>query len=199
MNKSTINLPENTIFEVLVTTTNNQKPHTKPFGMKIQDKQVVLTLFPNKTLNNIKNNKEFLIQFTLNPLIYTKASLNKLTSKDYQNNNILKEATVILRLKVNKIIELKNNDIYGENIITTIFSTVTDIKQENIQVPAINRATTKIIELLVDYTRYNYMDSNQKSSYINKIIESENIIRKTGNKNHNKSLNLIKKELNIED
>ena len=56
MNKSTINLPENTIFEVLVTTTNNQKPHTKPFGMKIQDKQVVLTLFPNKTLNNIKNN-----------------------------------------------------------------------------------------------------------------------------------------------
>ena len=50
-----INLMENTIYEVIITSFNKQV-NFKPFGIKFNNKKVILNLYPNRTLKNIKTN-----------------------------------------------------------------------------------------------------------------------------------------------
>ena len=54
------------------------------------------------------------------------------------------------------------------------------------------------MELLVDFSRYDLMDVDAKNNFIQKVKSSEKTIRKTGNKKHMDSLNLLKKELKKE-
>lgn len=44
-----INLMENTIYEVIITSFNKQV-NFKPFGIKFNNKKVILNLYPNRTL-----------------------------------------------------------------------------------------------------------------------------------------------------
>ncbi len=190
-----IYLEENMTYEVLITTKDNTKINTKPFGIRYKNNQIILNLFPNKTLENIKKNNEFIIQFTQNPLIYTKALLGQLKSDDYQDENILKDATYIIKAKATSITKKKQEDKYGKNIITTIKSEIISTKEIHPQISVINRATNKLIDLLVEYTRLNYTNKNHKIEYIKKLDDLQKFIIKTGNKNHIDSINLLKKEI----
>ena len=51
-----INLMENTIYEVIITSFNKQV-NFKPFGIKFNNKKVILNLYPNRTLKNIKTSQ----------------------------------------------------------------------------------------------------------------------------------------------
>lgn len=198
MSKLCANLLEDTLYEVLITT-GGDYVNTKPFGVCFKDDYIILNLYPNKTLNNLKCNPEFLIQFTSNPLTYTKSLFNKLETTDYVQDNILLTADYVIYAKVDKFNLKKHTDNYGSVNLTEIVADIIKIKEINTQPPLINRATNKIMDLLINYTRLNFMDNNQKTSYINDILNSESFIKKTGNKLHIESLNIIKKELNLEE
>jgi hypothetical protein len=185
------NFEEDMIYEVLMSTKNEDGSlNVKPFGLKIKDNLFVLNLFPNKTLLNIKNNLEFTVYFLQDVFIFTKALTSNLDYEEFLN-----EINYEIPCKISNSSVSIIEDNYGKNITTTIIAEPIKIIEHKEAFPIINRASNKIMELLIDFSRYDFMDVDDKNNFIEKVNSSETIIRKTGNKKHLDSLNLLKKEL----
>jgi hypothetical protein len=185
------NFEEDMIYEVLMSTKNEDGSlNVKPFGLKIKDNLFVLNLFPNKTLLNIKNNLEFTVYFLQDVFIFTKALTSNLDYEEFLN-----EINYEIPCKISNSSVSIIEDNYGKNITTTIIAEPIKIIEHKEAFPIINRASNKIMELLIDFSRYDFMDVDAKNNFIEKVNSSETIIRKTGNKKHLDSLNLLKKEL----
>lgn len=185
------NFEEDMIYEVLMSTKNEDGSlNVKPFGLKIKDNLFVLNLFPNKTLLNIKNNLEFTVYFLQDVFIFTKALTSNLDYEEFLN-----EINYEIPCKISNSSVSIIEDNYGKNITTTIIAEPIKIIEHKETFPIINRASNKIMELLIDFSRYDFMDVDAKNNFIEKVNSSETIIRKTGNKKHLDSLNLLKKEL----
>jgi len=190
-------LDERTTYEVLITTKNvGEEVHTKPFGIKLIDNKLILNLFPNITLKNIKSNPNFKVQFSLNPLIYTKAFFNKLNDDDYIENDVLVCSDYTIDAKVEDILRFIQEDNYGTSVYYRITAEITGFKKLKNKMPAINRSTNTILDLLVKVSRFHLMSSEEKNNLIEEINKTYKFILKEGNQNHLDSLNLIKKELN---
>lgn len=188
------NLEEKTIYEVLIATDNKDGTcNIKPFGIKYENNHFTLNLFPNKTLLNIKNNKHFTLIFTQDSLLFTKSLFGFLSTDDLKKTYYSSVLCEVVKFSDKTII-----DNYGENITTTIMANPVKILEDKKTMPLINRATTNIIELLVEFSRYDFMDVDSKNNFIKKLDSTENLIKKIGNKKHYKSIELIKKELNEE-
>ncbi len=183
-------LEEGNIYEVLIATENGDGTlNIKPFGVKFEEQHFVLHLFPNKTLFNIKQKKSFTVYFTNDVLAYTNALFGLLDDFD-------KDFAV--ECEVENISSDQVADSYGKNIAAIITAKVIKIIEHDKTLPIINRATNHIIDLLVEFSRYSFMDVDKQTQFVEKIESTENIINKCGNKKHKKALNLIKKELKQE-
>ena len=185
------NFEEDMTYEVLVSTKNDDGSlNIKAFGLRIKDDSVVLRLFPNRTLSNIRNTGELTIYFLQDVLIFTRALTSGLNPDEFLDEVNYEVPCKISNLETNTI-----EDGYGKNITTTIIAEPLKIIEHKKTLPIINRASNQIMELLVDFSRYDFMDVDAKSNFIKKVNSSERIIRKTGNKKHLDSLNMLKKEL----
>lgn len=192
-----LNIEENTRYEVLVTTHNKDDSYnTKPFGVLFKKNNVILNLYPNATLENIKDNSSFIIQLSSNPLIFTKSLLDRLDSSDYNEEGILKKASCVLYVKAFDCVTIIHEDKYGDTPITRITSEITDTIMMCNSPSVINRTTNKIIELLVKLSRIKYMNKADLDLFEKQIDESLKFIIKEGNQDHISSLTLIKEELN---
>lgn len=192
-----LNIEENTRYEVLVTTHNDDNSYnTKPFGVLFKGNNVILNLYPNSTLKNIRNNPSFIIQLSSNPLIFTKSLLDKLDDSDYNENGILKKAPCIIYAKAFDYVTIIHEDKYGDTPITRITSEITDMIMMNNSPSVINRTTNRIIELLVKLSRIKYMNNDDLNLLEKEIDESLKFIIKEGNQDHISSFTLIKEELN---
>lgn len=184
-------LEEGMTYEVLISTENEDKSHNiKPFGLKVKDNLFVLKLFPNRTFFNIKRTEEFTVYFLHDVLIFAEALTSGL---DY--GNLLDKVNYEVGCKVLNSDTMGIEDAYGKNVTTTIMAKPLNIIEHKKTLPIINRASNHIMELLVDFSRYDLMDVDAKNNFIQKVDSSEKIIEKTGNKKHMDSLNLIKKGL----
>ncbi len=192
-----LNLEEDTTYEVLITTVNSDNSlNTKPFGVKFKEDNVILNLYSNTTLKNIMNNHEFHIQLTSNPLLFTKALLDKLETDDYADNFLLKDVNTLLKLEPTDSHVIIKDDLYSTVKITRISSRITSIQSINESVLTINRATNRIIELLVKLSRIHLMDKKQLNNFKEEVDHSSRFIIKEGNETHIRSLTLIKQEIN---
>ena len=190
-------LDEHTTYEVLITTRNiDGTVHTKPFGIKLIDNKLILNLFPNTTLKNIQSNPNFKVQFSLNPLIYTKAFFNKLNKMDYIENEVLVCSDYIIDAKVEDILRFIQDDDYGASVYYRITANIINFKKLKNRMSTINRSTNIILDLLIKASRFYLMNSEEKNQLINEINKNYKYILKEGNQDHLDSLNLIKKEMN---
>lgn len=190
-------LDEHTTYEVLITTRNiDGTVHTKPFGIKLIDNKLILNLFPNTTLKNIQSNPNFKVQFSLNPLIYTKAFFNKLNKMDYIENEVLVCSDYIIDAKVEDILRFIQYDDYGTSVYYRITANIINFKKLKNRMSTINRSTNIILDLLIKASRFYLMNSEEKNQLINEINKNYKFILKEGNQDHLDSLNLIKKEMN---
>ncbi len=190
-------LDEHTTYEVLITTRNiDGTVHTKPFGIKLIDNKLILNLFPNTTLKNIQSNPNFKVQFSLNPLIYTKAFFNKLNKMDYIENEVLVCSDYIIDAKVEDILRFIQDDDYGTSVYYRITANIINFKKLKNRMSTINRSTNIILDLLIKASRFYLMNSEEKNQLINEINKNYKFILKEGNQDHLDSLNLIKKEMN---
>ncbi|RAP53173.1 MAG: hypothetical protein BZ137_07520 [Methanosphaera sp. rholeuAM130] len=195
-----LNIEENTRYEVLITTNNNDNSYnTKPFGVLFKQDNVILNLYPNNTLKNIRNNPSFTIQLSSNPLTFTKALLGKLDESDYDDNGILKKTSRILYANATDYVVIIHEDKYGDTPITRITAEITDVVMLNNSPPTINRTTNKIIELLVKLSRVKYMNKEEFESFKKEADDSFKFIIKEGNQDHMDSLILIKQEIKKND
>jgi hypothetical protein len=192
-----LNIDENTRYDVLVTTeANDNSYNTKPFGVLFKKDNVILNLYPNNTLENLKDNPSFIVQLSSNPLTFTKALLDKLDASDYDNANILKKTSCIIYATAVDYVTMIHEDSYGDTPITRITAEITDIVWINNTPSIINRTTNRIIELLVKLSRLKYMNTDELDLFEREINDSLRFIVKEGNQDHIDSLTLIKQELN---
>ncbi|RAP47693.1 MAG: hypothetical protein BZ136_05910 [Methanosphaera sp. rholeuAM74] len=189
-------LEENVSYEVLITTCSGSGPNTKPFGIRIRNvDEVILKLYNNNTLKNITSSDEFLIQFTQDPLVYTKALFDKLTGEDYLPDNILRTATTTIKAQKQDMNPTTIKNQYGQSQLTIIKAKITRIQQHNTQIPVISRSTNKIIELLVKISRINMMTKEETEQLKKEIKKESKFIIKEGNQKHIDSLTLINSQM----
>lgn len=185
------NLENGTTYEVLISTENEDGSfNVKPFGLKVKDNLFVLKLFPNRTFFNIKRTSQLTIFFSQDVLMFTKALTSRLDYDDFLAGVDCEIQCAVLDIDTNHV-----EDDYGKNVRVTIMAKPMEIIEHKRTLPIINRASNQIMELLVDFSRYHLMDVDAKNNFIKKVRSAEIIIRKTGNKKHLDSLNIIKKEL----
>jgi len=163
------NFEEDMVYEVLISTKNEDGSlNVKPFGLKIKNNSFVLKLFPNKTFLNIKNNLVFTVYFLQDVLMFTKALTSNLDYEEFLN-----EINYEIPCKISNSSVSVIEDNYGKNITTTIIAEPIKIIEHKETLPIINRASNKIMELLIDFSRYDLMDVDAKSNFIEKINSSE--------------------------
>lgn len=186
------NLDEDTVYEVLVSTRDaGGSFNIKPFGVRVKGNNIVLRLYPNHTLINVRKDRKFVLHFTDDVLLFTKAAFGLL------DESSLSSMDCSVNCEVSDFFPDSVEDDYGENITTTIIAKPCKIIKNKQTPSTINRPTNKIIELLVDCSRYNYMDVHERDDFIKKIISTEKFIEKNAGKKHAESIKIIKKELKV--
>lgn len=185
------------LYEVLLTSQNNNGSYNiKPFGIKFnKDGQIEITIFPNKTLKNIKNNPFITIQFTQNIDVYVRALFNKLVDSDFLDDKILNETNTAIDAKVVSMTEEVREDAHSKTTITHVVCDIIDVSQINLAIPVISRPTAMIMEDLIRYSRVKFMNVNEMCEYLKDMEDSIDFIKDQGNKIHLDAINLICSEL----
>ena len=189
-------LDEHTTYEVLITTIgSDEKLHTKPFGIKLQGNKLILNLFSNNTLNNLRYNPNFKVQFLLDPFIYTKALFNKLNDDDYFEKGILKDTSYVIDAEVDNMLKFIQEDKYNTTFYYRITADILRFKKLKNKIPTINRSTNRLLNLLIKSSRFYLMNDEEKNELIKEMNNEYKFILKEGNQRHLDSLNLLKEEI----
>ena len=184
------NLEENVTYEVLLLTGEGVNVNIKPFGLRYTGESFVFDLFPNRTLLNIKRAGTLTVYFLYDVLAFTKAFFDELTLDELGGI-----CHCSIQCDVKSMESYMTDDSYGKNILTRIIAEPTEIITNNLTLPIINRATIHIIDVLVDFSRYEYMDVDARNNFKEKIRLIEKTVEKTGNTKHRKAMEIIKNRM----
>lgn len=153
----------------------------------------------SKTLKNILDTKEYVVNITQNPLVFTYATLDCLGDEYYTNDSdiaIIKNTPAYIIVDVENV-EIKtpeNFPIKGENSIYFITGKIREfvVNDENAQ--AFNRGMSALIESLVNYSRYKIVDETKRKAYMDRLIENQRIIDKVSDEKTKKAIADLKAE-----
>ena len=182
------------LYEVIVTTKNSDMSYnSKPFGISFDsDGLVHMRLFENRTLLNIYDNGFVRIQFMGNIYTMTRALLGMLDDTDYMNNSAtLCGASFVFDVDVVSVDGADISDSYSKSHVSNIVCKILGVVYSGNDLPVLSRATYKILDFLVDYSRVNFMNYENINSFYNEIQSSSNFIKKCGNHLHQDALKLI--------
>lgn len=192
-----VGLYPNERYETIYTTISSENnKNAAPIGVKIinNNGEIGTRLFPNTTtLKNILEKKEFVINITNNPKIFTQSTISNL-NEDYFTEDkdlaILKDCDAYLIAKVKEI--KKNEEPY------IIKSQVTDLVINNPCAQGMNRGIHCLIESLVNYTRINIVDKEKRQYYIDRFKENERIINKVASEDTKEAMKILKEAMNLD-
>lgn len=193
-------------YETIITTINeNGNKNAAPIGVICKDKdKIMCRIFKGSTtLDNIIAQREFVVNITLNPILFSFATINNIPEDFFDENNSsndsfvnLSDVDAYLKCKVGTVKEaIKKSDPINKSEANVIISDVVDIVLNNKCAKAANRGFYSLIESLVNFTRIDIVDKDKKDYFINRFIESKRIISKVGSKEDKDAMNLLKKAL----
>ena len=137
----------------------------------------------SKTLKNILDTNEYVVNITQDPLVFTYATLDCLGDEYYTSDSdiaILKDAPSYIIVDVEKI-EIKtpeNFPIKGDNNIYFIDGKIREVVVSDETVKAYNRGMSGLIEGLVNFSRYIIVDDAKRKEYMDRLIENQRVIEK---------------------
>jgi len=195
-------------YEAIITTTNKDgTPNAAPFGVRVLDAdKVQLRIFEGgNTIKNIKENEEFIVNVTENPLMFTLATIDTipeeyLTKIDRKtNNNELSYLTDTDAYFICEVETLKTafreNDPIKDTEVNMIKANVVELIINNKCVKPVNRGIHALIEALVNYSRIDIVDEEKQKYFIERFLESERIIKRVGKKEEKESIQILKENL----
>lgn len=195
-------------YETIITTTNSYgKANAAPFGVfcKKENKIMCRIFKGSNTLENILTEEEFIINITNDPLMFTLATidtipdkyLSKIDSKERKNKELthLTDVEAYLIAKVTKTSEGLREDNITKSGLFAINAEIVEIKINSPNPKAFNRAIHELISSLVNYSRIDLVDTEKQQEFLDKIKESERIIKKVGNKEEKEAINILKNQL----
>ena len=186
-------------YETIITTTDEKNiPNAAPIGVLCSGRDMILNrIFKGRhTLENIISQREFTVNITNDPELFTLSTIGNLPSDYFSNDNSIKGADAYFKCEVISLKEaVKQSDPIrkkGEAIV--IKSKVTDMVIRR-DVKAFNRAFSCVIETLANFTRFNLVDETKKQYYLSRFMECSRVVNKVGGKEEKRAMGEIKKEL----
>ena len=186
-------------YETIITTVNCENvQNAAPIGVLCSGKDTILCrIFKGgKTLNNIISQREFTVNITHDPELFTLSTIGNLSPEYFSNDNSLRGVDAYFKCEVISIKEaVKQSDpIRKKGEANVIKSKVTDMVI-NKEVQALNRAFSCLIETLANFTRFDLVDEEKKQYYLTRFRECSRVVNKVGGKEEKQSMGEIKKEL----
>lgn len=186
-------------YETIITTTScDDIKNAAPIGVICAGQDKVLNrIFKGiRTLENIISKREFIVNITHNPEVFTLSTVGNLPEDYFNEDNSLKCADAYFKCEVISLKEaVKQSDPVksnGEAIV--IKSKVTQLVI-NKQTRPINRGFGYVIESLSNLTRVDIVGEEQKEEYFERFREANRIVTKVGYKQDIEAMQKIKKEL----
>ena len=196
-NLGSVGMERGLLYETVITTKNpDNTPNAAPIGVICKDiDEVVIHLHVgSRTVENIKNNKVFIVNITKDPLIFVESTLRNPASDyfiRYNDNFYIKNAEAFFKAEVTRCREVEKKDQFGVSKTTIVNAHVEDIVKNQEHVEPLNRAIYGIIEALVYLTRMDMVSGDTEKLYRLRIREISRIVNKVGGYNHKKAKKMI--------
>ncbi len=152
----------------------------------------------SKTLQNILDTGEYVVNVTRDPLVFTYATLDCLGDEYYSDDL---DIAVVKNTPAYIIVDVENVDIRtpenfpvkGNNNIYFITGKIREIVIKD-NVIAFNRGMSGLIECLVNFSRYKIVDEDKRSEYMARVIENQRVIEKVSDEKTKRSMATIRAE-----
>lgn len=153
----------------------------------------------SKTLKNILDTNEYVVNITQNPLVFTYATLDCLGDEYYTDDSdiaIIKDTPAYIIVDVENV-EIKtpeNFPIKTDNNIYSITGKIRKVVVNDDNVQAFNRGLPSLIECLVNFSRYKIVDEDKRKVYMDKLLENERVINKVSDEKTKRAMATLKEE-----
>ena len=202
MNLEKLGIKKDVQYECITTTINKDGiKNAGAFAFQyLGDDKVHCHIFEgSKTLKNILNTNEYVVNITQDPLVFTYATLDCLGDEYYTDDNdiaIIKNTPAYIIVDVENV-EIKtpeNFPIKGDNNIYFITGKIRKVVVNDENVQAFNRGLASLIECLVNFSRYKIVDDEKRKFYMGKLLENERIINKVSDEKTKNAMAHLKEE-----
>lgn len=147
----------------------------------------------SKTLKNILDTDEYVVNITQDPLVFTYATLDCLGDEYYTDDEdiaIIKDTPAYIIVDVENV-DIKtpeNFPIKGDNSIYFITGKIRNVVVNDENVQAYNRGMSGLIEGLVNFSRYKIVDDEKRKDYMDRLIENQRVINKVSDEKTKKAM-----------
>lgn len=199
---SQVGIEEGLQYECITTTiSKNGVKNAGAFAFQyLGDDKVHCHIFEgSKTLKNILDTHEYVVNITQDPLIFTCATLDCLDDEYFSDDEsiaILKNSPAYIIVDVESV-EIKtpeNFPIKDNNNIYFINGKIRDFIINDKRVSAFNRGFSALIETLVNFSRYKIVDDDKRKQYMDRLNENQRIINKVSDEKTKKAIAELKTE-----
>ena len=196
---SLIGMEKGRQYETIITTENEDgTKNAAPIGVICagNDKIINRIFKGSHTLENIIREREFTVNITHDPELFTIPIIGKLPQDSFNVDYSLKNIDAYFKCEVISLTEaVKQSDpIKKKDEAIVIKSRVSELTINN-NTEALNRGFGYVVESLANLTRFDRVDDVKKEEYLKQFKEAKRVVLKVGRKEDIKAMNEIKKEL----
>ena len=196
---SKIGMEKGRQYETIISTVDSEgNLNAAPIGVICRGpNSIMCRIFKGSTtLENIISQKEFVVNISDDPELFTWSLLDNLQTDDFNENKSIKNIGCYFKCEVTDLKEaVKQSDPIkkkGEAIV--IKADVVELVI-NKPVKAYNRAFSYVLESLVNFSRLDIVDAAQREYYLKSFSEAYRVIKKVGSKKDKESMNKIKNKI----
>ena len=186
-------------YETIISTKNEDgSKNASPIGVLCAGKDTIINrIFKGShTLDNIIREKEFIVNITNDPELFTTSTLGNLSQNHFNEDCSIKNIKSYFKCEVVSLTEaMKQSDpIRNKGEAKVIKSKVNELIIKD-EIHALNRGFGYVIETLSNFTRFDLVNDSQKEEYLKRFREANRVVVKVGTKEDIKAMQKIKKEL----
>lgn len=196
---SLIGMEKGRQYETIITTNNCENiKNAAPIGVLYAGEDKILNrIFKGShTLENIISQREFVVNITHNPELFTLSTIGNLPQDYFNEDNSLKCAEAYFKCEVISLKEAvtQSDPIRNSSAAMVIKSKVTELIIKK-PTKAMNRAFSYVIESLANLSRFDIVEKDKKEEYLKRFKEANRVVAKVGRREDIKAMGEIKKEL----
>lgn len=186
-------------YETIITTSDNEgNLNAAPIGVICRGSdEVMCRIFKGSTtLKNIISQKEFIVNISQDPLLFTWSLLDNLEKEDFSKDKSIKDIDCYFKCEVTSLKEaVKQSDpIRKKSEAIVIKADVCELII-NKPVKVYNRSFGYVLESLVHMSRMDIVDEKQKNDYLTDLKEAYRVVKKVGSKKDKQAMDDIKNKL----
>ena len=199
---TSVGIHTNLQYECITTTINSEKEkNSAAFAfIYLGEDQVMCRIFEgSKSLENIQKTRQYVVNITQDPLVFTLSTIDKLPDEYYTDDEdiaILKDSSAYMVIDVDEI-EMKTPEdfpIKNDTNIYFITGTIKDFVIRDESVKAFNRGFSGLIESLVNCSRYKIVDGEKRKYYKDRLDENRRVIEKVSDEKTKKAMEILAEE-----